>query len=63
MIEGRPDNWRIKCVGNAFDFHMITDMKPGPKMPFVRDVDDLSSEDGQKIESGRRYWVRNEGYA
>jgi len=61
MIEGRPDNCRIKCVGNAFDFRMITDMKSDPKMPFVRDVDDLSSEHGQKIE--RRYWVRNEGDA
>jgi hypothetical protein len=63
MIEGRPDNWRIKCVGSAFDFHMITDMKPAPKMPFVGVVNDLSSEDGQKIENGRYYWVRNEGDA
>lgn len=61
MIEGRPNNWLIKCVCSAVDFHMITDMKSVPKMLVVGGVDDLSSEDGQKIANGRYYWLRNEG--
>jgi hypothetical protein len=42
---------------------MIIDMIPGPNMPFALDVNDLNSEDWQRIENARRYWVRNEGDA
>jgi hypothetical protein len=63
LIEDSPDNWRIKWVGNAFSFHMITDMKSDLEMPFALDVDDLNSKDWQNIENPWHYWVRDEGDA
>lgn len=52
--------WTPEELADAFDARMAPDMKPGPAMPFARDVDHLTEGDWRQFGNGRRYWARTE---